>query len=154
MIKKLKPCKNCKKDSYIWKAGLCKPCSLLFFPTKKIKYKSAKQKIKDKENSIKRNNMNNLFIELFDEHKELDDFGYFVKCFESDKKLYEKYYKYNTSIFHHVLEKSIYPEFCLEKWNIIFLDPDIHSMVHTNIQKTPKVLEKRKKLIDENIRIN
>ena len=46
MIKKLKPCKNCKKDSYIWKAGLCKPCSLLFFPTKKNKIQISQTKNK------------------------------------------------------------------------------------------------------------
>ena len=65
---------------------------------------------------------------------------------ESGKKLYEKYYKYNTSIYHHILEKNRYLEYEFEEWNIVFLSPEIHDQVHVNIDKTPKVKEKTNEL--------
>ena len=106
MIKKKKVCKNCNVEQFIWKAGLCKPCSSILNPPKKITYKSAKQKIKDVEKRERTKKLHEWFLELFDKHCLEDENGKYVICFESGKKLYEKYYKYNTSIYHHILEKS------------------------------------------------
>lgn len=144
--KKKKNCKNCKTEQFIWKAGLCKPCSSILNPPKKIIYKSAKQKIKEIEKKERTKKLHNWFLELFDKHCLEDENGKYVICFESGKKLYEKYYKYNTSIYHHILEKNKYLEYEFEEWNIVFLSPEMHNQVHTNIEKTPKVKEKTNEL--------
>lgn len=146
MIKKKKVCKNCNVEQFIWKAGLCKPCSSILNPPKKITYKSAKQKIKDVEKRERTKKLHEWFLELFDKHCLEDENGKYVICFESGKKLYEKYYKYNTSIYHHILEKNRYLEYEFEEWNIVFLSPEIHDQVHVNIDKTPKVKEKTNEL--------
>lgn len=146
MIKKKKVCKNCKTEQFIWKAGLCKSCSSILNPPKKIAYKSAKQKIKDVEKRERTKKLHEWFLELFDKHCLEDENGKYVICFESGKKLYEKYYKYNTSIYHHILEKNKYLEYEFEEWNIVFLDPKVHDQVHVNIDKTPRVKEKTNEL--------
>lgn len=144
--KKKKNCKNCKTEQFIWRAGLCKSCSSILNPPKKISYKSAKQKIKDVEKKNRTIKLHEWFLELFDKHCLEDENGKYVICFESGKKLYEKYYKYNTSIYHHILEKNRYLEYEFEEWNIVFLSPEIHDQVHVNIDKTPKVKEKTNEL--------
>lgn len=144
--KKKKNCKNCKTEQFIWKARLCKSCSSILNPPKKISYKSAKQKIKDVEKKNRTIKLHEWFLELFDKHCLEDENGKYVICFESGKKLYEKYYKYNTSIYHHILEKNRYLEYEFEEWNIVFLSPEIHDQVHVNIDKTPKVKEKTNEL--------
>ena len=144
--KKKKNCKNCKTEQFIWKAGLCKSCSSILNPPKKISYKSAKQKIKDVEKKNRTIKLHEWFLELFDKHCLEDENGKYVICFESGKKLYEKYYKYNTSIYHHILEKNRYLEYEFEEWYIVFLSPEIHDQVHVNIDKTAKVKEKTNEL--------
>lgn len=44
-----------------------------------------------------------------------------------------------TTYFHHVLPKSLYPQFRFSPWNIIILAPDVHSQVETSIDLCPKV---------------
>ena len=143
MIRKKKTCKcGCKREGFIWSQGMLKECFLRLNPPKKITYKSAKQKIKDVEKRERTKQLHQWFLELFDKSCLEDENGKYVVCFESGKKLYEKYYKYNTSIYHHILEKSKYLEYEFEEWNILFLSPEIHDQVHKNIDKTPKVKEK------------
>ena len=139
--KKKKNCKNCKTEQFIWKAGLCKSCSSILNPPKKISYKSAKQKIKDVEKRERTKKLHEWFLEIWDERKEKDEFGYFVRCFETNKKMYEQYYKYNTSVYHHVLLKSKYREFEFNRENIVIILPEIHSQIHVDSSKTPKIEE-------------
>lgn len=147
MIRKKKTCKcGCKREGFIWSQGMLKECFLRLNPSKKIAYKSAKQKIKDVEKKNRTIKLHEWFLELFDKHCLEDENGKYVICFESGKKLYEKYYKYNTSIYHHILEKNRYLEYEFEEWNIVFLSPEIHDQVHVNIDKTPKVKEKTNEL--------
>jgi hypothetical protein len=147
MQKKKKICNcGCEKEGYIWSQGMLKECFLRLNPPKKITYKSAKQKIKDVEKRERTKKLHEWFLELFDKHCLEDENGKYVICFESGKKLYEKYYKYNTSIYHHILEKNKYLEYEFEEWNIVFLSPEIHDQVHKNIDKTPKVKEKTNEL--------
>lgn len=147
MQKKKKICNcGCEKEGYIWSQGMLKECFLRLNPPKKITYKSAKQKIKDVEKKERTEKLHRWFLELFDKHCLEDENGKYVICFESGKKLYEKYYKYNTSIYHHILEKNRYLEYEFEEWNIVFLSPEIHDQVHVNIDKTPKVKEKTNEL--------
>lgn len=152
--KKKKNCKNCKTEQFIWKAGLCKSCSSILNPPKKISYKSAKQKVKDIEKRERTKKLHEWFLELFDKHCLQDGFGKYVICFETGKKLYEQYYKFNTSIYHHALEKSKFREFEFEEWNIIFLSPEVHDQVHADINKTPKVKQKTLELNEYRIQIS
>lgn len=142
MIKKKKKCINCEKESYIWSKNLCKICFTRLNPPKKIQYKSAKQKVKDIEKVTRTKELHKWFLELWDKRKEKDELGYFVRCFESGQKLYEKYYKFNTCCYHHVLEKSIYPEYEFDAKNLVIIHPDIHTLTHHNIDKTPKIKQK------------
>lgn len=57
-------------------------------------------------------------------------------CFETGKLLLSEPL---TLYFHHILGKSKYPQYRHEKWNIVLLDPDIHSQVETFIDKCPRV---------------
>lgn len=155
MQKKKKICNcGCEKEGYIWSQGMLKECFLRLNPPKKIQYKSAKQKIKDIEKKERTKKLHEWFLELFDKHCLQDGFGKYVICFETGKKLYEQYYKFNTSIYHHALEKSKFREFEFEEWNIIFLSPEVHDQVHADINKTPKVKQKTLELNEYRIQIS
>lgn len=155
MITKNKLCKcGCGKLGRIWSKGLLRECFYKLNPPKKIQYKSAKQKIKEIEKKERTKKLHNWFLELFDKHCLEDENGKYVICFETGKKLYEQYYKFNTSIYHHALEKSKFPEFEFEEWNIIFLSPEVHNQVHTDINKTPKVKQKTLELNEYRIQIS
>lgn len=67
-------------------------------------------------------------------------------CFETGEYLGEEPL---MTMFHHVLEKSKYPEYRHDKWNIVLLKPEVHNQVHSNIDKTPKVKELTERLKEE-----
>jgi 5-methylcytosine-specific restriction endonuclease McrA len=74
--------------------------------------------------------------DIWDERE--DDDG-FCKCFESGLLLHRNVYRDKSTTYHHILEKSIYPEYEFETWNIKILHPAIHNQVGYNLDKTPKV---------------
>lgn len=43
------------------------------------------------------------------------------------------------TMFHHLLEKSGYPQYQYEEWNIMLLHPDIHEDVHQKLVNLPNV---------------
>jgi hypothetical protein len=133
VIVKKKICVNCKKESYIWSKNLCKICFLKLNPIKKTYNKSLKEK------KINTKELHELFLEIWDGRKEKDAFDYYVRCFETDVKLYERYYKKNSCCYHHLLEKITYPEYAFLEENIIIIHPDIHSLTHNDVDKTPKL---------------
>lgn len=147
MIKKKKICQECKTDTFIWSKNLCKNCFTKLNPPKKIKYKSARQKIKDIEKASKTIELHKWFLELWDKRKEKDAFDYYVRCFETDVKLYERYYKENSCCYHHLLEKSTYPEYEFNEENLVIIHPDIHTLTHNDIEKTPKLKNLKESLI-------
>lgn len=150
--KKKKICKNCNKETFLWKAGLCKSCSSILSSPKKIVYKSAKQKIKDIEKKERTKKLHEWFLELFDKRSEKDSFGKYVICFESGKKLYEQYYKYNTCCYSHYFPKSKYPELAFEEWNLEIVEPEIHAKWEINKDKCPKMYKKfNTELINKNL---
>jgi hypothetical protein len=57
-------------------------------------------------------------------------------CYESNEYLGDEP---NIFYFHHVLEKSKYPQYRHCAWNIILVKAEIHTQIHSNIDKTPKV---------------
>jgi 5-methylcytosine-specific restriction endonuclease McrA len=135
--KKKKTCKNCKTEQFIWKAGLCKSCSSILNPPKKISYKSAKQKIKDVEKREYANKQFNLFYNIWAKKRH-----YCESCglwLGNEPK---------SVFFDHLLEKSKYPEFALLEENIYICCLDCHSK-KTNGFPT----ENHKKAID-NIKNN
>lgn len=119
-----------------------------------IKKVSEKQKVKNelkKEQVEKRHQM---FLEIWDEREETDSAGNkFVRCFETGKRMSREFYRENTCVYHHILEKSDskFPQYDLVKDNIVILHFDVHNQVHTNIDKTPKVKAKYQELLQKHL---
>lgn len=80
------------------------------------------------------------FLEIWEERKG-DRY-----CYETGKKLYGDP---SSTMFHHILEKSKYPQFKFEKWNIVLLTPEVHEQVHLNIDKTPRVKALKEYLLNQ-----
>lgn len=116
MIKKKKVCKNCNAEKFIWKAGLCKPCSSILNPPKKIAYKSAKQKIKDVEKREYTSKQFSMFYDIWAKRRH-----YCESCglWLGNEPL--------SLFFDHLLEKSKYSEFALVEENIFLCCSDCHS---------------------------
>lgn len=147
MIKKKKKCINCEKESYIWSKNLCKICFTRLNPPKKIKYKSSKQNLKDIIKKKRTKDLHIWFLLIWDKRREKDKLGYFVRCLETGQKLYEHYYKFNTCCYHHLFEKSTYPEYEFNEENLVIIHPDIHTLTHNNIDKTPRLKNLKESLI-------
>jgi len=114
--KKKKNCKNCKTEQFIWKAGLCKSCSSILNPPKKISYKSAKQKIKDVEKKEYTNKQFEMFLNIWSKRRH-----YCESCglWLGNEPL--------SIFFDHLLEKSIYKEFALLEENIYLCCGECHT---------------------------
>ena len=69
-----------------------------------------------------------MFREIYKEHPT-------KRCYECNCKVDGA----SSVQFHHILFKSTYPQYRLEKWNIVLLCETHHNQVHTDITKTPKV---------------
>lgn len=147
MIKKKKKCINCEKESYIWSKNLCKICFTRLNPPKKIKYKSSKQNLKDIVKKKRTKDLHTWFLLIWDKRREKDELGYFIRCFETGQKLYEHYYKFNTCCYHHLFEKSTYPEYEFNEKNLVIIHPDIHTLTHNDIDKTPRLKNLKESLI-------
>jgi hypothetical protein len=52
-----------------------------------------------------------------------------------------------TYMFHHVLEKEKYPKYRHREWNIVLVTGDVHTLAHSNIEKTPKIKRLREQLL-------
>lgn len=89
-----------------------------------------------------------MFLEIWDENKIISNDREYVTCYETGKRIYDGL-KNSSTIYHHVLHKSKYKEYDLCKWNIVLLTPDVHTQVHSNIDKTPKVKELTNKLMEK-----
>lgn len=87
-----------------------------------------------------------LFKKIWDEQE--DDEGN-CYCFETGRTLYWRSYRNTSNCYHHVLEqgKTKFPQYKKIKKNIIIIHPDIHLMVHQDIDKTPNIKEYRKYLL-------
>jgi len=114
--KKKKNCKNCKTEQFIWKAGLCKSCSSILNPPKKISYKSAKQKLKDVKKKEYTNKQFEMFLNIWSKRRH-----YCESCglWLGNEPL--------SIFFDHLLEKSIYKEFALLEENIYLCCGECHT---------------------------
>jgi len=137
---------GCGKIGRIWSKGMLKECSMRLNPSKKIQYKSAKQKVKDIVKREKTQKLHEWFLELWNKRKEWDGRRFVVKCFESGYFLDEEAFKYNSCIYSHYFPKSLRPEYALEEWNLEIVHPDVHTLWENDHSKCPKMYEKWLKL--------
>jgi len=115
----------------IWSKNLCKshapkkPLKKSFKPINKITEKQKEKNVIKKELTIQQFEM---FREIYKEHPT-------KRCYECNCKVDGA----SSVQFHHILFKSAYPQYRLEKWNIVLLCETHHNQVHTDVTKTPKV---------------
>ena len=102
---------------------------------------SDKRKARLAEERMEKEKMFLFFIEIWEDTPQS-----MRKCYETGRWLGNEPL---STFFHHVLEKQTYPEFCLERWNIVLLHPDVHNQVHSNIDKTPKVKALKEELLEK-----
>lgn len=140
-----KVCTGCNKEMYIFAKGKCKFCV-----TKETKplTKSAIQKIKKKRAVERTKQMHEWFLEVWEKRKKFDPVvrGSYVECFESGKKLYSKYFKFNTCCYSHYLPKAKYRDYAFEEWNIEIVDPAIHDQWEIDKEKCPKMFNRLKEI--------
>ena len=107
-----------------------------------LKRKSLKKNSKINSDKVqKTEEMYHFFLEIWNSTP-----PYRRKCYETGKSLPHPPL---STYFHHVLPKSKYPEYRLEKWNIVLLDPEIHNQVEINIDKTPRVKELTQRILNQ-----
>jgi hypothetical protein len=138
MIKSKKVCEIDGCNFPVFSHSLCyfhskkKLLKKSYKPIKKISTKGVIAKEKKKEYTLKQWEF---FLEIWNERPHV--------CYETGKPIYGE----PLSIyFHHCLEKNPYPQFALEKWNIVIVTGETHSQVHSNIDKTPKIKQLTKEL--------
>lgn len=114
-----------------WSKGLCKshapkkPLKKSFKLINKITERQKEKNVIKKELTIQQFEM---FREIYKEHPT-------KRCYECNCKVDGA----SSVQFHHILFKSAYPQYRLEKWNIVLLCETHHNQVHTDVTKTPKV---------------
>ena len=143
--KKKKICTECQKETYIFAKGKCKSCASK--NSRPIK-KSAIQKVKEIKDAERTRQLHQWFLELWDKRKKFDPSmgASYVECFESGKRLYSKYYKFNTCCYSHYLPKSRYPNYGFEEWNLEIVDPEIHDQWEKDKEKCPKMFNRLKEI--------
>jgi len=115
----------------VWSKNLCKshapkkPLKKSFKPINKITERQKEKNVVKKELTIQQFEM---FREIYKEHPT-------KRCYECNCKVDGA----SSVQFHHILFKSAYPQYRLEKWNIVLLCETHHNQVHTDVTKTPKV---------------
>jgi len=125
----------------VWSKNLCKyhsPRTPLKKSNKPIKKISERGKLLKERKKQYTEKQFELFLEIWGEREHY--------CFETGKYLGEECL---SIFFHHCLFKSKYPQYALNKENIVLLHGDIHSQVHVDDSKTPKVREYTKKLREQ-----
>lgn len=111
-----------------------------------IRKVSDKQKERNKNKANETLEMQKLFLEIWDSQE--DEAGY-CYCYESNKAMHYSEFRNNSCCFHHILEKGAgsYPQYKMLKKNIIIVYPNIHTQVHKDIEKTPKIKKYREYLL-------
>lgn len=143
MIVKQKICVECKNKVYIWSKSLCKPCFFKLNPPKPINKISKKLKEKNVIKKEKTKVLHQFFLDLWDERADKNGC---VRCFETDIYMSYTIYKENSICYSHQLPKSKYPEYALDKNNILIVLPNVHANWEASQESCPKMLEYTKKL--------
>lgn len=138
IAKNKKICIICQNEAYIWSKSMCKPCfnknkeqkliKKSYNHIKKISEKGIeRQKIKT-ENTKK---LHNWFTKLWNDEPHYSEI--------SNKWLGNEN---NTCFWHHLYPKSKYPEYALDRDNIIRITPDEHAECESNPLKYEIVRKK------------
>ena len=90
-------------------------------------------------------NMDDFFRSIWDKREDFDGNCY---CYETGRELPFSF-RQNRCCYHHVLAKSVYPEYKFEEWNIVILHPDTHTRLEGNLDFCPKVKALTEKLKKE-----
>jgi len=139
---KIKLCsvENCNYPS--WSKGFCKNHT----PKKQPKsFEEINEKNKEKKElkTKKTKILHQFFLDLWDERADKNGN---IKCFETEILMSGSIYKNNICCYSHQLSKSKYPEYALEKENILIVLPDVHANWESNQELCPKMLVYTKKL--------
>lgn len=142
MKKQKKECKSCNNLCYIFSKNRCKFCAIKedYRPIKKV---STQQKEKNVIKKEKTKVLHKFFLDLWDERADKNGC---VRCFETDIYMSYTIYKENSICYSHQLPKSKYPEYALDKNNILIVLPNVHANWESNQESCPKMLEYTKKL--------
>jgi len=134
-----KKCKICGKNA---ESEFC----FIHKPKKPLKKSGAFLSRRQNED-IEEGQMWELFMEI---KRERVDKGGWLYCFETGEKIPKNYYN-TTLIYHHLFEKGVarWEKYKYEKWNIYIVHPDVHTQIHADIDKTPRLKEERERLIKE-----
>lgn len=145
MIKqKKKLCKcGCNREGFIWSKGMLKECFFRLNKLKTIKKYSEKGLERKKEKKKWLNNLHTWELELWDS---LEDKNGYVYCYETGTPMHRNVYRQNLCVYSHCLPKSKYPEYAMEKWNLLIILPDVHSLWEINPQKCLKMWTYTEKL--------
>jgi len=95
-----------------------------------------------------REELHKWFFSLWDERS--DNEGVVI-CFETGKRLKPEYYKYKLTCYSHILPKSKYPQYRMNKENVVIVHPDSHEQYEVYPEKTPNQNNLKKLLIKRHI---
>ena len=73
----------------------------------------------------------------------------FVKCFECGKLMHKDTYINQSSCYSHILEKSRYPQFAGEEWNIKIVHDYCHNLYTMYPKRAINQYSERVRLIKE-----
>ena len=121
--------KTCSKEDCnypAWSKGVCK----MHTPKTPLRKISVRGVEKKKEKAVLTDLQFELFKEFYKEHP-------IKRCYECNRRVDGK----SSAQFHHLLFKSQFPQYRLEKWNLALVCSDCHNLTHNNIDKTPKIKE-------------
>lgn len=105
-------------------------------PRVAIKKVSEKKKIEKAQEKIETKKLHEWFLKIWDKTEDANGYCY---CYETHTPMHRSIFRTNTCCYHHPLEKSKYPQFAMQEWNILIVLPDVHSQTHSNSDKTPRI---------------
>lgn len=135
--RKLKPCKECGEDSYLWSKGRCKRCVSKSYGGIKPTVNNERAKLQKQQFNTDRE----FYLEVWNERPHV--------CINCNCNLGE----INLLYFHHIIRKSTYPQFRYDKDNIAILCGQCHNQVETDISKAPKIKELTIKLFKQKLNL-
>ena len=131
MTPKLKPCKTCKKQSYIFSKGDCKSCAQIRYNAKSIENKRSKapkriSKTPTKKHTAAKAKELEAMQSVWSEHADIDDR---CQCSECGKSL-----AFDRTHCAHILSKGAFPQYRANPENIIILCLNCHTTLDCDLK--------------------